>query len=130
MFLCRKKPKHARKFQHPTAIVIHPNQSSDRNAILKIASAGVHGGGAEVFSPSSNAYQVESSGNLLISIDVLKAVTNNFAEENVLGKGGFGTVYKGKLHDGTRIAVKRMQSGIVAEKGVDEFMAETAVVTI
>ncbi|KAL1348806.1 hypothetical protein HN51_024833 [Arachis hypogaea] len=130
MFLCRKKPKHARKFQHPTAIVIHPNHSGDRNAMLKIASAGVHGGGAEVFSPSNNAYQVESSGNLLISIDVLKAVTNNFAEENVLGKGGFGTVYKGKLHDGTRIAVKRMQSGIVAEKGVDEFMAETAVVTI
>ncbi|XP_015957162.1 receptor protein kinase TMK1 [Arachis duranensis] len=37
---------------------------------------------------------------------------------------------EGKLHDGTRIAIKRMQSGIVAEKGVDEFMAETAVVTI
>ncbi|MED6155999.1 hypothetical protein PIB30_010931 [Stylosanthes scabra] len=125
-----KKHKHARKFQNPTAIVIHPSHSGDGNALLKMtmAGVGVHGGGAEAFSPG-NVYQAES-GNLLISIDVLKVVTNNFSEKNVLGRGGFGTVYKGELHDGTRIAVKRMQSGVVTEKGLDEFMAEIAVLTI
>uniref|UniRef100_M8AP60 non-specific serine/threonine protein kinase n=1 Tax=Aegilops tauschii TaxID=37682 RepID=M8AP60_AEGTA len=36
--------------------------------------------------------------------------TNNFSEENKLGKGGFGPVYKGHFPDGIEIAVKRLDS--------------------
>ncbi|KAK7857082.1 receptor-like kinase tmk3, partial [Quercus suber] len=39
-----------------------------------------------------------------------------FSEDNILGRGGFGAVYKGELHDGTKIAVKRMESRPVGEK--------------
>jgi len=39
---------------------------------------------------------------------VLRAATNNFSEENKLGEGGFGEVFKGTLQDGTEIAVKRL----------------------
>ncbi|MCD9642526.1 hypothetical protein HAX54_029368 [Datura stramonium] len=66
-------------------------------------------------------------GNVAISIQVLRQVTNNFSEENILGKGGFGVVYKGELHDGTKIAVKRMESGAMGTKGMNEFQAEIAV---
>ncbi|PNX79223.1 cysteine-rich receptor-like protein kinase 10-like protein [Trifolium pratense] len=38
---------------------------------------------------------------------ILKS-TNNFSDEYKLGKGGFGTVYKGVLADGREIAVKRL----------------------
>ncbi|PRQ30502.1 putative non-specific serine/threonine protein kinase [Rosa chinensis] len=36
------------------------------------------------------------------------AATINFADENKLGEGGFGPVYKGKLATGLEIAVKRL----------------------
>ncbi|KAL7213493.1 hypothetical protein ACSBR2_016091 [Camellia fascicularis] len=64
-----------------------------------------------------------------ISIQVLRQVTDNFSEENVLGRGGFGIVYKGVLHDGTIIAVKRMESGAMGTKGMNEFQAEITVLT-
>ncbi|KAF5465085.1 hypothetical protein F2P56_015116 [Juglans regia] len=72
---------------------------------------------------------VFEGGNVAISIQVLRQVTNNFSEENILGRGGFGVVYKGELHDGTKIAVKRMESVAVGTKGMNEFQAEIAVLT-
>ncbi|XP_052886425.1 calmodulin-binding receptor-like cytoplasmic kinase 1 isoform X2 [Gossypium arboreum] len=38
--------------------------------------------------------------------DICKA-TVNFSPENKIGEGGFGTVYKGRLKDGSLVAVKR-----------------------
>ncbi|KAH1236729.1 Receptor-like kinase TMK4 [Glycine max] len=63
------------------------------------------------------------------SIQVLRQVTNNFSEENILGRGGFGVVYKGVLHDGTKIAVKRMESVAMGNKGQKEFEAEIALLS-
>ncbi|KAI3808380.1 hypothetical protein L1987_24329 [Smallanthus sonchifolius] len=39
----------------------------------------------------------------------LKLATNNFNQENVLGKGGFGEVFKAILDDESIVAVKRIQ---------------------
>lgn len=75
------------------------------------------------------AAQHVESGNMVISIQVLRQVTNNFSEANILGRGGFGTVYKGELYDGTKIAVKRMECGMMVEKGLTEFESEIAVLT-
>ncbi|CAK9149136.1 unnamed protein product [Ilex paraguariensis] len=72
---------------------------------------------------------VFEGGNVVISIQVLRQVTDNFSDDNVLGRGGFGVVYKGELHDGTKIAVKRMESGPMGTKGMNEFQAEIAVLT-
>lgn len=39
----------------------------------------------------------------------LQIATDNFNAKNILGKGGFGNVYKGHLSDGTIVAVKRLK---------------------
>ncbi|KAM0951473.1 putative protein kinase RLK-Pelle-DLSV family [Dioscorea sansibarensis] len=52
----------------------------------------------------------------------LKEATNNFAETNILGEGGFGIVYKGKLAEGREVAVKRLSKN--SAQGVDEFKNE------
>ncbi len=39
----------------------------------------------------------------------LQIATDNFQSKNILGKGGFGNVYKGYLPDGSLVAVKRLK---------------------
>ncbi|XP_010059915.2 probable serine/threonine-protein kinase At1g01540 [Eucalyptus grandis] len=38
----------------------------------------------------------------------LQVSTEDFADENVIGEGGYGIVYRGVLEDGTRVAVKNL----------------------
>ncbi|KAF8117492.1 hypothetical protein N665_0009s0019 [Sinapis alba] len=137
--LYAKKRRRPAKVQSPnTNMVIHPHHSGDSDAIkLTVAASSLNnggGGGTESsYSHSGSAnsdIHVVESGNLVISIQVLRSVTNNFSEENILGRGGFGVVYKGELHDGTKIAVKRMESSsVVSDKGLAEFKSEITVLT-
>jgi hypothetical protein len=54
---------------------------------------------------------------------VLRAATNGFASTQLLGKGGFGSVYGGVLAtSGLRVAVKRISSG--SKQGLAQFTAE------
>ncbi|KAI3775773.1 hypothetical protein L1987_45526 [Smallanthus sonchifolius] len=133
--LYKKKQKNFSRVQSPHAIVIHPCNSGSDNESVKITVAGSSvsvGGLSETHTIPTNEgsdIQMVEAGNMVISIQVLKTVTNNFAEENILGQGGFGTVYKGELHDGTKIAVKRMECGVITGKGLAEFKSEIAVLT-
>ncbi|KAJ0728227.1 putative transferase, protein kinase RLK-Pelle-LRR-IX family [Helianthus annuus] len=133
--LYKKKQQKSSRGQSPHAIVIHPCNSGSDNESVKITVAGSSvsvGGLTETHTVPANDgsdIQMVEAGNMVISIQVLKTVTNNFAEENILGQGGFGTVYKGELHDGTKIAVKRMECGVITGKGLAEFQSEIAVLT-
>ncbi|XP_040366479.1 probable leucine-rich repeat receptor-like serine/threonine-protein kinase At3g14840 isoform X3 [Rosa chinensis] len=57
----------------------------------------------------------------------IKAATNNFDAANKLGEGGFGTVYKGELLDGTTIAVKQLSSK--SKQGNREFVNEIGMIS-
>ncbi|XP_062014550.1 cysteine-rich receptor-like protein kinase 15 [Rosa rugosa] len=56
------------------------------------------------------------------SIASIKVATHNFSEENMIGQGGFGPVYKGKLVTGQEVAVKSLSSSSL--QGDKEFKNE------
>ncbi|CAI9781145.1 unnamed protein product [Fraxinus pennsylvanica] len=42
--------------------------------------------------------------------DEIKAATKNFSREHIIGRGGYGNVYKGVLPDGSEVALKRFKN--------------------
>ncbi|XP_044334903.1 G-type lectin S-receptor-like serine/threonine-protein kinase B120 [Triticum aestivum] len=57
--------------------------------------------------------------------DVVTA-TDNFSDYNMLGKGGFRKVYKGRLQGGYEVAVKRLSKS--SGQGADEFRNEVVLI--
>lgn len=43
---------------------------------------------------TTNPEDIQSIDSLIIDVSTLRAATENFAEANKLGEGGFGSVYK------------------------------------
>lgn len=130
----RKGLQRSGRVQSPNTVVVHPQHSASESELLKITVGGQSAAAttsdtqSRTSSGPSDVHVVEA-GNMIISIQVLRNVTNDFSEENVLGRGGFGVVYKGELHDATKIAVKRMEAAVMSSKGLNEFQAEIAVLT-
>ncbi|XP_022723383.1 putative receptor-like protein kinase At4g00960 isoform X2 [Durio zibethinus] len=60
--------------------------------------------------------------SLQFDFNAVRIATEDFSDTNMLGRGGFGTVYKGKLQDGQEIAVKRLSGN--SAQGQQEFKNE------
>ncbi|TXG56256.1 hypothetical protein EZV62_017569 [Acer yangbiense] len=59
----------------------------------------------------------------------LRAATNHFNSKNILGRGGFGIVYKGNFSDGTVVAVKRLKDYNIAG-GEVQFQTEVETISL
>lgn len=113
---------------------------------------------AHMFLPtdSTNQDDIQSIDSLLLDLSTLRAATDNFAESNKLGEGGFGAVYKvpivpfsnvnllvaysitdyrhisklvdtqGVLSEGEEIAVKRLSQS--SRQGTEELKTELVLV--
>ncbi|XP_074272074.1 cysteine-rich receptor-like protein kinase 25 [Silene latifolia] len=72
-----------------------------------------------------NGY-VTSVDSLEYDLATLEVATNNFSDDNKIGEGGFGSVYKGTLQNGVEIAVKRLSKG--SKQGLEQFKNEVLLV--
>ncbi|KAI3810364.1 hypothetical protein L1987_19976 [Smallanthus sonchifolius] len=68
-----------------------------------------------------------NTGSIWFKIQDLEKATDNFSPKNLIGRGGFGVVYKGVLPDGSVVAVKKI---IESEfEGNDEFCNEVEIIS-
>ncbi|GKV51472.1 hypothetical protein SLEP1_g58125 [Rubroshorea leprosula] len=71
-------------------------------------------------------YKKERKDLHAFSFESIASATNYFSTANKLGQGGFGPVYKGILHDGREVAVKRLSTS--SGQGVTEFKNEAILI--
>ncbi|KAL2632637.1 hypothetical protein R1flu_004116 [Riccia fluitans] len=65
-------------------------------------------------------------GVVIFDYAEMKTVTKNFSNANHIGSGGFGSVYKGVMPDGTIVAVKKLKNA--SSEGDSEFVNEVEVI--
>ncbi|XP_057782508.1 probable LRR receptor-like serine/threonine-protein kinase RKF3 [Salvia miltiorrhiza] len=60
---------------------------------------------------SSGLDSISASTTLIrFTFDEIKAATRNFARDHIIGRGGYGNVYKGVLPDDSEVALKRFKN--------------------
>ncbi|KAJ1291206.1 hypothetical protein BS78_02G300500 [Paspalum vaginatum] len=62
----------------------------------------------------------------LFDFSQIAAATDNFSPKNILGAGGFGSVYKGVFPEGQEVAIKRLSAR--SRQGLIEFKNEIQVI--
>ncbi|KAG6534596.1 hypothetical protein ZIOFF_008499 [Zingiber officinale] len=83
---------------------------------------------SETTSRTNSLSETPRAGKTLsFSYEELYRITNGFSPQNILGEGGFGSVYKGCLPDGREVAVKQLK--IESRQGDREFKSEVEIIS-
>ncbi|PON32091.1 Cysteine rich receptor like kinase [Parasponia andersonii] len=69
---------------------------------------------------------ISNRDTLQFALEEIETATDNFSDDNKIGEGGFGEVYKGTLRDGQKVAVKRLIGN--SGHGAEQFMNEVLLV--
>ncbi|PSR98171.1 Serine/threonine-protein kinase [Actinidia chinensis var. chinensis] len=75
---------------------------------------------------SAQGDQLGAENFRVFSYNELKAASQGFHSSNKIGEGGFGSVYKGRLRDGTWVAIKVLAIELESMRGEREFVSELA----
>ncbi|GKU94813.1 hypothetical protein SLEP1_g8250 [Rubroshorea leprosula] len=91
----------------------------------------VQGGGSSHSKGIDRTINFSPVPNLNLALRIpfaeIQFATNNFDEKLLIGKGGFGNVYRGNLKNGLKVAVKRGQPG--SGQGLPEFQTEIMILS-
>ncbi|KAJ9140656.1 hypothetical protein P3X46_031275 [Hevea brasiliensis] len=119
--------RHNGSYVMPSSLGFSPRSDSNFTKTQSAAPLMESGSSNDVFvySPSDPG-GLGNSRSWFTYEELLKA-TNGFSSQNLLGEGGFGSVYKGCLPDGREVAVKQLKVG--GGQGEREFKAEVEIIS-
>nr|GEY26971.1 wall-associated receptor kinase 2-like [Tanacetum cinerariifolium] len=63
----------------------------------------------------------------IFTTEELEIATKNFSDDRILGRGGYGTVYKGILPNGNIVAIKK--SRVMDDSQIEQFINEVVILT-
>ncbi|KAI0499359.1 hypothetical protein KFK09_020262 [Dendrobium nobile] len=98
------KEEPAKNFKSPSSTFSGSSHGGSQGSRMRSSSRGLYATG-------SNPSQ-KQPGNKKFTLQEISKATENFCSSLKIGEGGFGTVYKGNLDDGTVVAVKRAKMGV------------------
>ncbi|XP_006657992.1 cysteine-rich receptor-like protein kinase 6 [Oryza brachyantha] len=75
---------------------------------------------------ASRSEDIQNIESFIMDLPTIRIATDNFAENNKLGEGGFGAVYKGSFPGGQEIAVKRLSQS--SGQGIGELKNELVLI--
>ncbi|KAL2632997.1 hypothetical protein R1flu_004476 [Riccia fluitans] len=110
-----------------TCLIYYYVRAKKKGATAGLAAWHLISGGSRKSSRSSRSGILAARGGVvLFEYEEIKAATDNFSPSNHIGSGGFGSVYKGTVRDGTVVAVKRLKN--CSNDGEAEFVNEVEVI--
>ncbi|KAL9226018.1 hypothetical protein vseg_001874 [Gypsophila vaccaria] len=121
----RKKRSYGTYDGHVIPASIGSSPRSDIKLLVKGDYPTSYFGGSGTITPSDHGGFGQSRS--WFTYRELSDATGGFSDENLLGEGGFGCVYKGHLLDGRIVAVKQLKIG--GGQGEREFKAEVEIIS-
>ncbi|KAJ0448745.1 putative protein kinase RLK-Pelle-RLCK-IV family [Helianthus annuus] len=77
-----------------------------------------------IYATQNDSTHTREPGSIKFTLAEITVATKNFSPALKVGQGGFGTVYKGQLKDGTLVAVKRAKKSVYDKNLGGEFLSE------
>nr|KYP57100.1 Wall-associated receptor kinase 2 [Cajanus cajan] len=98
-----------------------------KRKVLKLKEKFFQQNGGIILKQQLSTRKDSTQSTTIFSVEELKKATNYFDENLIIGKGGYGTVFKGTLSNNKIVAIKK--SKIVDQSQVEQFINEVVVLS-
>ncbi|KAK4478444.1 hypothetical protein RD792_013919 [Penstemon davidsonii] len=99
----------------------------NKRKIIKLREKFFQQNGGLLLKQQISSSETPMDSTKIFTAEELEKATDNYSEDRIIGRGGYGTVYKGLLPDKRIVAIKK--SKVMDESQVEQFINEVFILT-